>query len=98
MKLLRNFFNGNEGDLQSTKAPPADVTDGAYILLYSRWESNPNLRFRKPPFYPLTYRSNIEIGWHGCPRQPIVLFIRNYFLTVFAARAASFLSLRRAIQ
>ena len=24
---------------------------------YSRWESNPNQRFRKPPFYPLNYRS-----------------------------------------
>ena len=32
-------------------------------FLYSRWESNPNLRFRKPPFYPLNYRSIIEIGW-----------------------------------
>ena len=33
------------------------------LKLYSRWESNPNLRFRKPPFYPLNYRSIIEIGW-----------------------------------
>ncbi len=32
---------------------------GAIVFkLYSRWESNPNLRFRKPPFYPLNYRSN----------------------------------------
>ena len=23
---------------------------------YPRWESNPNLRFRKPPFYPLNYK------------------------------------------
>ena len=31
----------------------------AFIIFikYSRWESNPNLRFRKPPFYPLNYRS-----------------------------------------
>ena len=24
--------------------------------MYPRWESNPNLRFRKPPFYPLNYK------------------------------------------
>lgn len=25
-------------------------------FLYPRWESNPDLRFRKPPFYPLNYK------------------------------------------
>ena len=25
---------------------------------YSHWESNPDQRFRKPPFYPLNYESN----------------------------------------
>ncbi len=29
-------------------------------LVYPRWESNPNLRFRKPPFYPLNYKGNIS--------------------------------------
>lgn len=24
---------------------------------YSHWESNPDQRFRKPPFYPLNYES-----------------------------------------
>ena len=33
------------------------IAVSALFLLYSRWESNPNLRFRKPPFYPLNYRS-----------------------------------------
>ena len=27
-----------------------------HIPKYPRWESNPNLRFRKPPFYPLNYK------------------------------------------
>ena len=27
-----------------------------YSYLYPRWESNPNLRFRKPSFYPLNYK------------------------------------------
>ena len=27
-----------------------------YTLVYPRWESNPNLRFRKPSFYPLNYK------------------------------------------
>ena len=26
------------------------------FFLYLRWESNPNLKFRKLPFYPLNYR------------------------------------------
>ena len=28
-----------------------------YDRLYSDWESNPDQRFRKPPFYPLNYQS-----------------------------------------
>lgn len=27
---------------------------------YLRWESNPNLKFRKLSFYPLNYRANKE--------------------------------------
>lgn len=27
-----------------------------HVLVYPRWESNPNLRFRKPSFYPLNYK------------------------------------------
>ncbi len=30
-----------------------------FNYLYPRWESNPNLRFRKPPFYPLNYRGSL---------------------------------------
>ena len=66
----------------------------AILCWYSRWESNPNLRFRKPPFYPLNYRSiKTSAGMTGMPADASFL---NYFLAV--ARAASFLSLRRAIQ
>ena len=27
-----------------------------FYFLYPRWESNPNLKFRKLPFYPLNYK------------------------------------------
>src|SRR6266480_4500437 len=30
----------------------------AVLMLRSRRESNPHLRFRKPPFYPLNYGNN----------------------------------------
>ena len=29
-----------------------------HLIQYLRWESNPNLKFRKLPFYPLNYRGN----------------------------------------
>ena len=64
--------------------------------MYSRWESNPNLRFRKPPFYPLNYRSIKTSAGMTCTPADLFHWVRNYFLV--AARAASFLSLRRAIQ
>ena len=28
------------------------------LFSYPRWESNPNLKFRKLPFYPLNYKGN----------------------------------------
>ena len=31
---------------------------------YPRWESNPNLRFRKPPFYPLNYKGAPAVYLH----------------------------------
>ena len=51
------------------------------LLLYSRWESNPNLRFRKPPFYPLNYRSikkpaGLRFGTTGASRF-VVFFTKN---------------------
>ena len=45
----------NSRERRKSKQPLAD--NGQWLLRYSRWESNPNLRFRKPPFYPLNYRS-----------------------------------------
>ena len=50
-------------------------------FLYSRWESNPNLRFRKPPFYPLNYRSikkpaGLRFGTTGASRF-VVFFTKN---------------------
>ena len=31
------------------------------FFLYLRWESNPNLKFRKLPFYPLNYRGGTDL-------------------------------------
>ncbi len=43
-------------------------------FLYSRWESNPNLRFRKPPFYPLNYRSIVtSAGVIAKPADALVI-------------------------
>ena len=38
---------------------------------YLRWESNPNLKFRKLPFYPLNYRGKQDFTYSGAK---IVLF------------------------
>ena len=35
----------------------ASVQFRTFHTLYSDWESNPDQRFRKPPFYPLNYQS-----------------------------------------
>ena len=53
----------------------------AIVKVYSRWESNPNLRFRKPPFYPLNYRSikkpaGLRFGTTGASRF-VVFFTKN---------------------
>ncbi len=56
--------------LTATMAMPLDNKVGGGIINYlnslkrrvkkeySHWESNPDQRFRKPPFYPLNYESN----------------------------------------
>ena len=77
----------NSRERRKSKQPLTII--GQWLLRYSRWESNPNLRFRKPPFYPLNYRSIKTSAGIAADA------ISNYFLV---ARAASFLSLRRAIQ
>ena len=45
---------------------------------YSHWESNPDQRFRKPPFYPLNYESiGVRRGVFRPDKKPVFCLARG---------------------
>ena len=55
---------------QSTKKAERLRGNTQLLTLYSDWESNPDQRFRKPPFYPLNYQSPLRLPACKSKQQP----------------------------
>ena len=66
--------------------PPNKNGGHSRHLRYPRWESNPNLRFRKPPFYPLNYKGNIVwetyMRFHGTKITKLSTYRKCYFTKI----------------
>src|SRR5216117_3545486 len=62
----------NQSKCASTNCPKSLSHTG--YTIYPRRESNPHLRFRKPPFYPLNYGDISEIE---CQKAEIRYYVAN---------------------
>ena len=64
-------MSGNSASLQNSKGETKKAVLETAFFVYLRWESNPNLKFRKLPFYPLNYRGK-QVSTHSAAK--ILLF------------------------